>query len=315
MDNHNLNIEQVNLYEILEIEQNATAETIRESYKKLTLKYHPDKQINTNLSEEEKTMKYIKIRDAYELLSDSCKRQKYDRELIGTTKIHNNFDNMIHEFKNTLTRTEYCVFMNILDNKIKQSLLNSIKVDDLLIQINQMNLMDVLQKFNNFKILDIDVRLDFTLYELYNNKYKIIKYDRISDKPFEEIIYPIDLIQIYENEGEIVKINGIDYRGNFIVNINVKTTTHNGINYQILDNDLYACITKSIFVHNNIIKIDFLNDQIHEIDILKIDKIITDFGFLYFIPDLGLGYYDTSTNIIDTEQLKIIRGRLYLLII
>lgn len=309
------NFKHKNLYQILEVEQTATTETIRKSYKKLSLKYHPDKQIKTNLSEEEKTMQFIKIRDAYEILSDFEKRQKYDRELKSIKKIYTNLEDVIYDFKNILGSCEYVTFMNILDNKIKYSLLNNIKVDDFLIQINQMNLIDMLQTMNNFKILDIEVKMDFTLYELYNNKYKIIKFNRMTDKPFEEIIYPVDLTQIYENEGEIIKINNIYYRGNFIININIIISTYNGINYQILGHDLYATVTKILFFHNNIITIKFLDERIYEIDITTMDKIITDFGFLYYLPDLGLPYYDTDNEIVDTEQCKILRGKLYLLIV
>ena len=315
MNDCNFNIKHTNLYQILEVEQTATTETIRKSYKKLSLKYHPDKQIKTNLSEEEKTMQFIKIRDAYEILSDFAKRQKYDRELKSIKKIYTNLEDVIHDFKNILGSCEYITFMNILDNKIKYSLLNNIKVDNFLIQINQMNLIDMLQTINNFKILDIEVKLDFTLCELYNNKYKTFKFNRTTDKPFEEIIYPVDLTQIYENEGEIIKINNTDYRGNFIININIIKTTYNGINYQILGHDLYATVVKINFVYNNIIKILFLDEKIHEFDITTIDKIITDFGFLYYVPDFGLPYYDTNNDIVDTEQCKILRGKLYMLIV
>ena len=315
MNNYNLKTEQLNFYQILQVEQNATTEVIRKAYKKLSLKYHPDKQIKTTLTKEEKNMNFIIIRDAYETLIDLKKRENYDKYLTNHKKKYTNFNDIIHDLKNISTNKEYIIFMNILDNKIKNSLLNNIKIDELLIQINYINFIDILQIINNFKILDINVNIDFTLCEFYNNKYKIVKYNRLTTMPFEEIIYPIDLIQIYENEGENIKVNNIDYSGNLIVNINIKNTFYNEINYQILGNDLYASITKKPFLHNNIIKIKFLDEQIYEIDMRKIDKIITDFGLLYFISNLGLPYYNTNDNIVDIAQCKILRGKLYLLII
>ncbi len=65
-------------YEILEVPTSADASTIRKSYLKKSLKYHPDK--NPNNPEEAKA-KFIEIGEAYETLSDPVKRQAYDREL------------------------------------------------------------------------------------------------------------------------------------------------------------------------------------------------------------------------------------------
>lgn len=313
--NYNFNKKELNLYQILEIESNALEEDIRKAYKKLSLKYHPDKQINSSLSEEEKSQPFIKIRDAYEILSDPMKRQKYDKEILIKNFKCRNLTDIIEEFQNILTGNDYIIFMNVLDNKIKQSLLNNIKIDTFLIQINQMNLIDMLYTVNNFKILDVEIKLDFTIQELYNNCHQILKSNRITKHIFEEIIYPIDLVQIYENEGETIKINNISYSGNFIVNVNINNTFYNGIHYQILGNDLYATITKKYIYNDNIIKIKYLDDNEYEINIKKIDKNKTDFGCLYSIQNLGLPYYNTSTDIIDVPQCEIIRGTLFFLIV
>jgi DnaJ-class molecular chaperone len=314
--NHNneFNIKELNLYQILELENNASTEDIRKSYKRLSLKYHPDKQIKSKLSEKEKSLQFIKIRDAYEILSDSAKRKKYDKEILIKNFGYNNLTDVIHDLQNMLTTKEYIIFMNILDNKIKQSLLNNIKIDDLFIQLNQMNLMDIFYTVNNFKILDIEIKIDFTIEQLYNNIYQRVKYNRITKEIFEEIIYPIDLVQIYENEGETMNINEIKYSGNFIVKLNIINNLHNNINYQILGNDLYASITKN-YIYNDVIKINFLDNKFYNFNIKEIDTVETDFGRLYLIPNLGLPYYNTSTDIIDIEQCEILRGNLYLLIL
>ena len=313
MNNCNLNTNELNLYQILEIEYNVSMEDIRKSYRKLSLKYHPDKQIKSNLSEEEKSRQFIKIKNAYEILSDPDKRQKYDKEILIKNISSNNLTDIIQKFQNMLTNNEHIIFMNILDNKIKQSLLNNIKIDNFFIQINKMNLIDIFNIINNFKILDIEIKLDFTIWELYNNHCQILKYNRITKNIFEEIIYPLDLIQNYENEGEIIKINNTVYSGNFIVNINIKNIVYNDIYYQILGNDLYASITKKYIYNNNIIKIKYLDDNEYEINIKNIDNILTDFGCLYYISNLGLPYYNTSSDTIDVKECEIIRGKLYLL--
>ena len=60
-------------YEILEINKNATQKDIKEAYRKLALKYHPDKN-----PAPEAHKKFIKVNQAYEVLSKSSLRAEYD---------------------------------------------------------------------------------------------------------------------------------------------------------------------------------------------------------------------------------------------
>lgn len=67
------------LYEILEVSENASSEIIEKAYKVLAKKYHPDLQPPEEKSNAEDKMK--EINEAYEILGDSSKREKYDEEL------------------------------------------------------------------------------------------------------------------------------------------------------------------------------------------------------------------------------------------
>jgi len=62
------------LYKQLEVEKTSTQEEIKKSYRKLSLKYHPDR----NQGNEEFTKKFQEISSAYEILGDTEKRQQYD---------------------------------------------------------------------------------------------------------------------------------------------------------------------------------------------------------------------------------------------
>ncbi|MGL1931245.1 MAG: molecular chaperone DnaJ [Desulfotalea sp.] len=61
-------------YEILKIERNADDNTIKKSYRKLAMKYHPDRNQGDTAAES----KFKECTEAYEVLSNSQKRQVYD---------------------------------------------------------------------------------------------------------------------------------------------------------------------------------------------------------------------------------------------
>lgn len=62
-------------YEILGVPRNATLEEIKQAYRRLAVKYHPDRNPGNKEAEE----KFKKINIAYEVLSDPKKREIYDR--------------------------------------------------------------------------------------------------------------------------------------------------------------------------------------------------------------------------------------------
>lgn len=74
------------LYEALEVSQNASADEIKKSYRRLARKYHPD--IN---KEPEAEDKFKEINAAYEILSDENKRKQYDQfgdSMFGGQNFH-----------------------------------------------------------------------------------------------------------------------------------------------------------------------------------------------------------------------------------
>lgn len=62
-------------YEVLGVDRKADADTIKKAYRKLAIKYHPDKNPGDKAAEE----KFKEAAEAYDVLSNPEKREKYDQ--------------------------------------------------------------------------------------------------------------------------------------------------------------------------------------------------------------------------------------------
>ena len=63
-------------YSALELNKNASIDEIRKSFRTLALKYHPDKNKDEGSKE-----KFMKIVEAYEVLSDASEKKNYDESI------------------------------------------------------------------------------------------------------------------------------------------------------------------------------------------------------------------------------------------
>ena len=78
-------------YEILNIESDASQNDIKKAYRKLAIKHHPDKGGDPE--------KFKQIAEAYEILSNTDKKQQYDN--FGSVNMNANFNpmNIFQEFE------------------------------------------------------------------------------------------------------------------------------------------------------------------------------------------------------------------------
>jgi DnaJ-class molecular chaperone len=66
-------------YEVLELGRGATSEEIRSSYRRLAMKWHPDRNGGSAVAEE----RFKQVAEAYSVLSDEATRRDYDARLAG----------------------------------------------------------------------------------------------------------------------------------------------------------------------------------------------------------------------------------------
>jgi len=74
-------------YEVLGVSRNATDEELKKSYRRLAMKYHPDR----NPGDQETENRFKEVKEAYEILSDPRKRSAYDQ--FGHAGVEAGFSN------------------------------------------------------------------------------------------------------------------------------------------------------------------------------------------------------------------------------
>lgn len=75
----------VDYYKVLEVPRAATVADIKKAYRRLALKWHPDKNPG---NQDEATKKFKELSEAYEVLSDESKRRVYDRRSSRSSRTH-----------------------------------------------------------------------------------------------------------------------------------------------------------------------------------------------------------------------------------
>lgn len=136
-----------NLYEILDVDNSASKDELKKSYRKLAMKYHPDR----NSGNKDAETKFKEINYAYDILKDDKKKEMYDR--FGHTAFENNGNNYQNSNNNNFGN-----FSNIFDEVFGEFMGNT--------SANQKN--------TNKKGIDLKYDLKITLEDAFRSTQKII---------------------------------------------------------------------------------------------------------------------------------------------
>jgi DnaJ-class molecular chaperone len=266
-------MENIDLYSILELDNNCTKSDIRKSYKKLILKYHPDKHA-TNATNRNDTM-FIKIKYAYEILYDDNKRYEYDMYRLYT-----------QDYKGHIKIKGYeklIKLINLIKDKNIVEIINFIKsvknsdYDKFFNAIITKDYNYILNTLFTERSTDITYKHECSLEDIYYNYEINITIKRNTKNEFTTTILPKSIIYKGEGEGD----------GDLYINIVINKKTYFGITYNILHNDLYTSFQKS-YINNNILTFTFIDKNEYSFDINTLHSDNSDIGTLYYINNMGL---------------------------
>lgn len=113
-----------NLYDVLGVSKDATQDEIKKAYRKLSLKYHPDKHVGDTPEDQKKYEDLFKdVAHAYDILGNPEKRAQYDNPYSGNTGYEDFFFNPFGRRGHRVERGDDChVKINIsIEDLFKES--------------------------------------------------------------------------------------------------------------------------------------------------------------------------------------------------
>jgi curved DNA-binding protein CbpA len=243
-------MENNNLYNILELNKNATQYEIKKKFKMLALKYHPDKNKEKDANE-----KFNQIRVAYEILSDPDKKLKYD--------------NMVDSKKKNFTDT---IFLFIKEITNPKTIHNMMTRPDIMQDIKDGNINKIAQKLIQ-KILDnIDLDIDITqLTEIFihspnqSDQTKINLKQIDSTKPHTKSDSGYTIKSDEDIPDSTSDFNTLNIFGN--IKTNIDDIYHNRLKEVIISRKVYQ--NGSYIVESNKYFIPLKNNTVHQNCVLK----------------------------------------------
>ena len=109
------------LYSVLEVEPDAKPEEIKREYRKLALKYHPDKCAGaTSQARSIQTKRFQLVNAAYEVLSDPVLRADYDRQHFSVETNESTIRVKVHRHRQSKTERAIAESLQTARTRIKK---------------------------------------------------------------------------------------------------------------------------------------------------------------------------------------------------
>ena len=318
-------MENIDLYSILELDNNCTKNDIRKSYKKLILKYHPDKHsINNKMNGVNDKMNGVNDK----MNGDNDKMNGVNDKMNGDNDKMNSVNDKINGVNDSMfIKIKYAYEVLYDDNKryeydmyklYTQNYKGHIKINGyeklikLINLIKNKNIVEIINFIKNIKNSDYDkffnavITKDYNyiLNTLFNNKSTDIIYNHKCN--LEEVYYNHEItITIKRNTKNdfittflpksIIYTGEGEGNGNLYINIIINKKIYYGITYNILHNDLYTTFPKSCVI-DNILTFTFIDKNVYTFDINTLYSDNSDIGTLYHINNMGLLESNSNDN-------------------
>lgn len=279
------------LYIVLGLSRDATEDDIKRHYKKLALKYHPDKNAGNDLQ-------FKKINEAYQILSDVDKRRVYDMQFEENLNV-----DLLSKFASIL--------MNVVHEKLKEKVGNAKQAKK--------------DAKNNAEESDkappINLKLDVNLEEIYNCKVKklIIKVKRRTynggyefvSKPIYISLINYQLKYVFEGQGDDGH-NETVQRGDIVVKITIKNDNYRQISIDSMfckyDLHLECTMTLYEYLYGLDVVVPYFNEESLSIKAKPSarEQLHNDgyYNYMHEIQEKGLPF-------VKDEGEEIQRGKLY----
>lgn len=287
-----------NPYVILGIDKNASDDEIKKAYKKMALKFHPDKNCQDD-------SEFKRISSAYQILIDPSKRRIYD--MCGS-KLDSDSSMSSDELNKLVTQ-----MLNLMSNLIKQRFSHPPSSSKEECKPNKEEVKT--PNVNSINIKSINLNIPVTLEELYNKQIKKINIKvkrfieqtnetKLETEPIFLSLLNYDEVYVFKEVGDeyIYSNDGIIQRikGDIKVHINITDHPIIRIDKYLFKYDLIIDDTISLYeVYFGINKTyKFFNNEELLVSKNFRDKLKeSSHSFNHVIKNKGLPYYNEAEDI------------------